>query len=192
MLAVPEKSKIKSVKDLNGKRIATELVNVTKRYLAKNKVKADVEFSWGATEVKPPILADAIVEIIETGSSLKANKLKIIDTVITVTNKFIANKNSWKDPKKRDKMQSIALLLKGALKAECLVGLKLNIKATNLGKVIKILPALNNPTVSNLADPKWKAVETIIDESIVREIIPRLKKAGAEGIVEYPLNKVIH
>jgi ATP phosphoribosyltransferase len=191
VLAVPENSAIKTVKDLKGKRIATELVNVTKKFLAGKKVRAKVEFSWGATEVKVPDLADAIVEITETGSSLKANKLKPINTVIKVTNKFIANKKAWQDPLKRDKMESMALLLKGALRAESLVGLKLNLRARDLSKVLKILPALNNPTISTLADAKWRAVETIIDEGVVREIIPKLKKAGAEGIVEYPLNKVI-
>jgi ATP phosphoribosyltransferase len=191
VLAVPEASPIKSVKDLAGKRVATELVNVTKKYLAKNKVKAEVEFSWGATEVKPPVLADAIVEITETGSSLKANKLKIIDTLMTVTNRFIANRETWKNPDKRDKMEGLALLLKGALRAESLVGIKLNVRLKDLDTILKILPALNNPTISTLSDKAWKAVEVIFEESVVREIIPKLKKAGAEGIVEYPLNKVI-
>jgi len=191
VLAVPEDSPIKSAKDLNGKRIATELVNVTKKYLAKKKVKAEVEFSWGATEVKPPVLADAIVEITETGSSLRANKLKIIDTVRTVSNKLIANRKAWRDPVKREKMESMALLLQGALRAESLVGIKLNVRNKNLDSILGLLPALNNPTISHLADDSWKAVEVIFEESIVREIIPKLKKAGAEGIVEYPLNKVI-
>ncbi|OGS35247.1 MAG: ATP phosphoribosyltransferase [Elusimicrobia bacterium RIFOXYB2_FULL_49_7] len=191
VLAVPDESPIKSVKDLQGKRVATELVNVTKKYLIKHNVKAEVEFSWGATEVKPPVLADAIVEITETGSSLRANKLKIIDTIMTVSNQFIANKNAFHNTAKREKMESIALLLQGALKAESLVGLKLNIRKSNLDKVLKILPSLNNPTVSTLANDAWRAVETIIEERVVREIIPKLKKAGAEGIVEYPLNKVI-
>jgi len=191
VLAVHESSSFKSVKDLNGKKVVTELVSVTKRYLKKNKVTAEVEFSWGATEVKPPVLADAIVEITETGSSLRANKLKIIDTIMTVSNQFIANKNAFHNTAKREKMESIALLLQGALKAESLVGLKLNIRKSNLDKVLKILPSLNNPTVSTLANDAWRAVETIIEERVVREIIPKLKKAGAEGIVEYPLNKVI-
>jgi len=191
VLAVPEGSNIRTVKDLKGKRIATELVNVTNKYLAKRRVKAKVEFSWGATEVKPPVLADAIVEITETGSSLRANKLKVIDTVMTVTNQFIANRKAWKDPQKREKMENIAMLLNGALRAESLVGLKMNVRKNRLAKVIKNLPALNNPTISALADGKWSAVETIVEENIVREIIPRLKKSGAEGIVEFPLNKVI-
>jgi ATP phosphoribosyltransferase len=191
VLAVPENSSIRSARDLKGKRVATELVNVTRKYLAKKKVKAEVEFSWGATEVKPPVLADAIVEITETGSSLRANKLKIIDTVMTVSNRLIANKKSWQDPEKREKLESIALLLKGALRAENLVGIKLNVRISDLDQVLKLLPALNNPTISTLANGSWKAVEVIFEENIVREIIPKLKKAGAEGIVEYPLNKVI-
>jgi ATP phosphoribosyltransferase len=191
VLAVPGNSVYRSARDLKGCRIATELVNVTRKYLARKKVRAAVEFSWGATEVKPPVLADAIVEITETGSSLAANNLRIIDTVMTVTNKFIANKKAWRNPEKREKMESIALLLKGALKAESLVGLKMNVGTKNLKAVIGLLPALNNPTISPLADNAWKAVETIVEESVVREIIPKLKKAGAQGIVEYPLNKVI-
>lgn len=191
VLAVPEDSKIKSVKDLKGRRVATELVNVTKKYLAKNKVKAEVEFSWGATEVKPPVLADAIVEITESGSSLKANKLKIIDTLMTVKNQLIASKAAYQDCAKREKIENIALLLGGALRAGSLVGIKLNVRNMDMDKVLKLLPALNNPTISSLVNNSWKAVESIIDESTVREIIPKLKKAGAEGIVEYPLNKVI-
>jgi len=191
VLAVPEDSLIKGVKDLQGKRISTELVNVTKKYLEKNGVKAEVEFSWGATEVKPPAFADAIIEITETGSSLRANKLRIADTVMTVVNKFACNKAAWKDPAKREKMENLALLLKGALKAESLVGIKLNCRDQDMEAIVKVLPALNNPTVSSLHDAGWKAVEVIVEENIVREIIPKLKKAGAEGIVEYPLNKVI-
>jgi len=192
VLAVPEDSPFKSVKDLNGKRISTELINVTKNYLKKNNVQAEVEFSWGATEVKPPVFADAIVEITETGSSLKANKLRIIDTVLTVANKFICNKTAWDIPEKREKLESISLLLKGALKAESLVGIKLNCRTKDQDAVLAILPSLNTPTISSLADNAWRAIEVIVDESIVRVIIPKLKKAGAEGIVEYPLNKVIY
>lgn len=191
VLAVPENSKIKSVKDLQGKRVATELINVTKKYLAKNKVKAKVEFSWGATEVKPPVFADAIVEITETGSSLRANKLKIIDVLMTVTNKFAANKNALKDAKKKKKIENIAMLLDGALRAQSLVGIKMNVEKNILKKAISLIPALNKPTISDLIDDKWCAVETIIDESIVRDLIPKLRDAGARGIVEYPLNKVI-
>ncbi len=191
VLAVPEDSPIKSVNDLNGKRISTELVNVTKQYLEKNGIKAEVEFSWGATEVKPPAFADAIVEITETGSSLKANKLRIAETVMTVVNKFVCNHAAWNNPAKKEKIENISMLLKGALKAENLVGIKLNTKTENLESVVKILPSLNNPTVSSLVDSNWKAMEVIVKESVVREIIPKLKKAGAEGIVEYPLNKVI-
>ena len=191
VLAVPNDSKIKSAKDLEGKRIATEVVNITKGYLKKNKVKASVEFSWGATEVKPPMLVDAIVELTETGSSLEANNLKIVETILESTTRFIVNKKAWENPVKRHKIENIAILLKGALLAHEKVGLKLNVQKDHLKKVLDILPALKNPTLSQLTDCNWYAVETIIDESIVREIIPRLKRAGAEGIIEYPLNKVI-
>jgi ATP phosphoribosyltransferase len=192
VLAVPEESPIKSVKDLKGKRIATEVVNLTKRYLRKHKVKAEVEFSWGATEVKAHELVDAIVEITETGSSLKANKLRIVDTLLYSTPRLIVNYESWKNGWKRQKIEKISLLLKGALEAESKVGLKMNILHKNLATLLKTLPALRNPTISNLSLEGWVAVETIIDEHIVRELIPELKMAGAEGIIEYPLNKVVY
>jgi ATP phosphoribosyltransferase len=192
VLCVPEGSPIKSVKDLKGKRIATEVVNVTKKYLRKHNVKADVEFSWGATEVKAHELVDAIVELTETGSSLRANKLRIVDTLLVSTPRLIANRESWKDSWKRKKIETLALLLKGALEAEAKVGLKMNIAQKNLAKLLKSLPALRNPTISSLSQKGWVAVETIIDECIVREIIPKLKAAGAEGIIEYPLNKVVY
>ena len=191
VMAVSENSDIKNVKDLEGKRIATELVNVTKNYLEKNNVKASVEFSWGATEIKVPELADAIAELTETGSSLKANNLKIIDTILESTTKLIANKDSIKDSWKKKKIEGIALLLKGALLAEEKVGLKMNIEKKNLNRLLVLLPALKNPTISELSDKEWVAVETIIDERIVREIIPKLKKVGARGIIEYSLNKII-
>jgi ATP phosphoribosyltransferase len=192
VLCVPEKSPIKSVKDLRGKRIATEVVNVTKKYLRKHGVKADVEFSWGATEVKAHELVDAIVELTETGSSLRANKLRIVDTLLVSTPRLIANCESWKDSWKRKKIETLALLLKGALEAEAKVGLKMNIAERKLPALLKSLPALRNPTISSLSQKGWVAVETIIDECIVREIIPKLKAAGAEGIIEYPLNKVVY
>jgi ATP phosphoribosyltransferase len=192
VLAVPEESKIKTVKDLNGKRIATEVVGLTKKYLRKHKVNADVEFSWGATEIKARELVDAIVEITETGSSLRANNLRIVDTLMTSTPRLIVNHDSWKNSFKRQKLEKIAMLLKGAIDAEAKVGLKLNIEEKNLAKLLKSLPALRNPTVSYLSMDGWVAVETIIDEHIVREIIPQLKSAGAEGIIEYPLNKVVY
>ena len=191
VLAVHEESSYKSVKDLAGKKIATELVNVTQEYLKKQKVRAEVEFSWGATEVKPPNLADAIVEATETGSSLRANHLRIIDTVLVSTTQFIANKKSYAHPWKRRKMENIMLLLKGAILAQDKVGLKMNVGKKDLEKVLKILPAMKKPTISNLSDKEWFDVETIIDEAVVRELIPELKKAGATGIIEYPLNKVI-
>ena len=192
MLAVPEASKIKSAKDLAGKRIATEVVNLTKKYLRKHKVKADVEFSWGATEVKAHELVDAIVEITETGSSLRANKLRIVDTLMSSTPRLIANKDAWANPWKKQKLETLALLLRGALDAEAKVGIKLNIKEKNLPKLLQSLPALRNPTVSNLSQSDWVAVETVIDEAVVREMIPQLKQLGAEGIIEYPLNKVVY
>jgi ATP phosphoribosyltransferase len=192
VIAVPEDSAIKTVKDLAGKRIATELVGTTKRFLAERGVTATVEFSWGATEVKVPDLVDAIVDITETGSSLRANKLRIVDTVLTSTTRFIANKRSWADPAKRKKIETIALLLKGALEAEIKVGLKLNAPRAAVDGIIAKIPSLRNPTVSPLSNPDWVALETIIDESIVREIIPQLKSLGAEGIVEYPLNKIVY
>jgi ATP phosphoribosyltransferase len=192
VLAVPEDSKIKSVKDLRGKRIATEVVNLTRKYLRDHKVKAEVEFSWGATEFKAHELVDAIVELTETGSSLRANKLRIVDTLLTSTPRLIANHDSWKDAWKRHKMETLALLLKGALEAEAKVGLKMNIAERNLQKLLQSLPALRNPTISSLSQHGWVAVETIIDEHVVRELIPALKAAGAEGIIEYPLNKVVY
>ncbi len=191
VLAVPENSKIKSVKDLQGKRIATELVATTKRYLKKNKVKANVEFSWGATEVKPPRLVDAIVDITETGSSLRANNLKIIDTVTESSTVFIANKKAWKDDWKRQKIENIILLIKGTLSAESYVGLKLDVEEKDLDKVVKQLPALQKPTIAPLSSKKWFAIDTIVKESSVRTIIPALKRAGAVGIVEYSINKII-
>ncbi len=191
VLAVHESSPFKSVKDLNGKKIVTELVGVTKRYLKKNKVNARVEFSWGATEAKPPRLADAIVEATETGSSLRANKLKIIDTVITSIPKFIANKTSVRNSWKKQKIDNLILLLEGAMRAQEKVGLKMNVEKKCLNKVLALLPAMKKPTIAALTDENWLDVETIIDESIVRELVPALKKAGATGIIEYPLNKVI-
>ena len=192
VLAVPEESPIKSVKDLEGKRIATEVVHLTKSYLKKHGVKAEVEFSWGATEVKAHELVDAIVEVTETGSSLRANKLRIVDTLLTSTPRLIVNHDSWKNAWKRTKIETLALLLRGALEAEAKVGLKMNIEHSRLASLLKTLPALRNPTIAQLRQPGWVAVETIIDEHIVREIIPQLKAAGAEGIIEYPLNKVVY
>ncbi len=191
VLAVPETSPFQSVKDLEGKIIATELVATTKRYLAKNGVTAKVEFSWGATEVKPPVLADAIVEVTETGSSLRANKLRIIETVLESNTQLIANVDSWRDASKRRKIEDIRLLLEGAINALGRVGLILNVRKECLPAVLNILPALKNPTISNLSDPNWVAVHTILDEITVRNIIPRLKEAGGQGIVEYPLNKIV-
>jgi ATP phosphoribosyltransferase len=191
VLAVPDGSPFKSVKDLQGKIIATELVSATKRYLAANGVTAKVEFSWGATEVKPPELADAIVEVTETGSSLRANKLRIIETVLESNTQLIANIDSWKDPAKRRKLEDIRMLLEGAINALGKVGLMLNVEKTNLAAVIAVLPALKKPTISTLSDDDWLAVNTILDEMTVRTIIPRLKEAGAQGIVEYPLNKIV-
>ncbi len=191
VLAVHNDSPFKSVKDLEGKKISTELVNATKNYLKKNNVKAEVEFSWGATEVKPPRLVDAIVEATETGSSLRANNLKIIDTILTSVPKFIANKKSYQDAWKKKKMDNIVMLLQGAIRAQEKVGLKMNVAKKDLPNILKILPALKTPTVSALSEEGWCDVDTIIDESVVREIIPALKAAGASGIIEYPLNKVI-
>jgi len=193
VLAVPEGSGIKSVKDFAGKRIATELVNVTKEYFQKNRVKVEVEFSWGATEVKVNAgLVDAIVELTETGRSLKANKLVELATICESTTQFIANINAYKDNWKRNKMEEISLLLKGAIAAEEKVGLKMNVKKTDLKKVISVLPALKKPTISSLSQEGWLAIETVIDEKVVRTLIPELKKRGAQGIIEYPLNKVIY
>jgi ATP phosphoribosyltransferase len=191
VLAVPEASPYKSVKDLEGKIIATELVAATKRYLQRNGVTAKVEFSWGATEVKPPELADAIVEVTETGSSLRANKLRIIDTVLESNTQLIANVKSWQDPEKRQKLEDIKMLLDGAIAALGKVGLMLNVEKSNLDAVLSVLPALKRPTISTLSEDGWLAVNTILEESTVRTIIPRLKSAGAQGIVEYPLNKII-
>ena len=192
VLAVPEDSPVRTAKDLNGKRVATEVVNLTKKYLKQHGVKAEVEFSWGATEVKAHELVDAIVEITETGSSLRANNLRIVDTLLVSTPRLIANRAAWKGRWKRGKIERLALLLHGALEAEAKVGLKMNIAERNLAKLLKSLPALRNPTVSHLSQPGWVAVETIIDEHVVRELIPLLKAAGAEGIIEYPLNKVVY
>jgi len=192
VLAVPEKSPIRSARDLKGKRIATEVVNLTRKYLRKHGVKAEVEFSWGATEIKAHELVDAIVELTETGSSLRANNLRIVDTLLASTPRLIANHAAWKNKWKRQKIETMTLLLKGALEAETKVGLKMNIAEKNLAKLLQSLPALRNPTVSRLSQSDWVAVETIIDEHVVRELLPRLKAAGAEGIIEYPLNKVVY
>jgi ATP phosphoribosyltransferase len=192
VLAVPENSPIQSVKDLEGKRIATEVVNLTKRWLKKHGVKAEVEFSWGATEVKAHEMVDAIIEVTETGSSLRANKLRIVETLLTSSPRLIVNHDAWKDPFKRQKVETLALLLRGALEAESKVGLKMNIAEKNLQGLLASLPALRNPTISQLSQPGWVAVETIIDEAVVRQLIPQLKAAGAEGIIEYPLNKVVY
>ena len=191
VLAVPEASPFRRVEDLEGKIIATELVATTKRYLAQHGVKAKVEFSWGATEVKPPVLADAIVEVTETGSSLRANKLTIIDTVLESNTQLIANKGSWEDPAKRQKLEDMRMLLQGAINALGKVGLMLNVHKDHLAAVLAVLPALKRPTISHLSDEEWLAVNTILDETTVRDIIPRLKQAGGEGIVEYPLNKIV-
>ncbi len=191
VVAVPMDSKIRTIKDLEGKRVATELLGFTKRYFKSKGIKAEVDFSWGATEVKPPHLADAIVEITETGTSLKANNLRIIETITESTTRFIANKKAWHDKVKRQKMENVALLLKGALAAEEKVGLKMNVPEKSFKKILSLLSAMHSPTVSCLSDPGWYAIDVIIDEPRVRDIIPKLKNAGASGIVEYPLNKVI-
>jgi len=192
VLAVPEDSDIQSVKDLEGKRIATELVQATKRYLQEHGVSAEVEYSWGATEVKVPLLVDAIVEGTETGSSLRAHHLRIVDTVAESTTKLIASHQAWADAWKREKIEVLAVLLRGALEAEGKVGLKMNVPKARLEQVSRQLPALHTPTISNQVDPDWVAIEVIVDKQFVRDIIPRLRKAGAKGIVEYPLNKVIY
>lgn len=191
VVAVPLDSKIKTIKDLQGKRIATELVGFTRRYLQSHGIKAEVDFSWGATEVKPPYLADAIVELTETGTSLKANNLRIVETIIESTTRFIANKKAWQDKWKRQKMENISLLLRGALAAEEKVGLKMNVPEDAFSKVLGLLSAMHSPTVSELSDPGWRAIDVVIDEDIARDLIPKLKSVGASGIVEYPLNKVI-
>jgi ATP phosphoribosyltransferase len=192
VVAVPENSEIHSVKDLEGKRIATELVNATRRYLEKHGVSAEVEYSWGATEIKVPHLVDAIVEGTETGSSLRAHKLRIVDTVVESSTKLIANHGAWGDPWKREKLETIGMLLRGALEAEAKVGLKMNAPKSQLEQIIQQLPALHTPTIASQTDTEWVAIEVIIDEETVRDLIPRLRKAGAEGIIEYPLNKVIY
>ena len=191
VVAVPNDSPIQGVKDLQGKRIATEAVGLTKRYLADHGVTAEIEFSWGATEVKAPELVDAIVELTETGSSLRANQLRIVDTVLTSTTRFIANKDAWANKEKRAKIEQMALLLAGALNAENKVLIKMNAKKGDVASICGVLPALHAPTVNPLGDPSWVAIETVVDESIVREIIPQLKAAGASGIIELALNKVV-
>lgn len=191
VLAVPESSPVQSVKDLQGKIIATELVAATERYLQSHGVTAKVEFSWGATEVKPPELADAIVEVTETGSSLRANKLRIVETVMESNTQLIANLDSWKDAWKRRKLEDMRMLLEGAINALGKVGMMLNVEKKNLAAVLSVLPALKKPTISPLSEGEWLALNTILDETTVRTIIPRLKEAGAQGIVEYPLNKIV-
>ena len=192
VLCVPEASAFKTPSDLAGKRIATELVQTVKRYFAAKNIPVEIEFSWGATEVKVPDLVDAIVDITETGSSLRANKLRIVDTLMETNTKLIANKKAWADPVKRRKIETIALLVRGALEAESKVGLKMNAPKKALAAITAAVPSLRDPTVSPLSNPDWVALETIIDESVVREILPKLKALGAEGIVEYPLNKVVY
>ena len=191
VLAVREGSPIKRPAHLQGKRIATEAVGLTRRYLRQHKVKADVEFSWGATEVKPPVLADAIVDVSETGSSLRANNLRVLDTVLESTPRFVANKDAYEDPWKRRKMERLLLLLKGAIDAADRVGLMLNVRRDHLDRVLALLPALATPTISTLSDERWAAVNTVIEERLVRDLIPQLAEAGAQGIVEYPLNKIL-
>ncbi len=194
VVAVPEESPIQTIQDLQGKRIATELVGGTRRYLADRGVEAEVEFSWGTTEVKAriPGLVDAIVELTETGSSLRANRLRIVDTICESTTRFIVNRAAWEDPWKREKAENLLILLKGALEAEAKVGLKMNVPRARLDEVIATLPALHTPTISNQKDEAWVALEVIADEQEVRDMIPQLKRVGAEGIIEYPLNKVIY
>ena len=191
IVAVPNDSKIKSVKDLNGKTIATEAIGIVKNYLKKNKIKANVEFSWGATEVKAPELVDAIVDLTETGSSLRANNLRIVDTILVSTTRFIANKDAWANKAKRAKLEQLKMLLLGALEAQRRVLLKCNAPAKTLEKVVKAMPALHAPTINKLHDADWFAVESVVEERLVRDIIPLLKEAGATGIIELPLNKII-
>src|SRR5271157_5457862 len=191
VLAVPEDSPAQRAEDLRGSTIATELVSVTTRYFQQRGIEVKVEFSWGATEVKPPTLADAIVEVTETGSSLKANRLRIIDTVLESNTQIIANKKAWAEPDKRTKIENLALMLRGAMEAQGRVGLMLNVKVADLPAVLGVLPALNSPTISPLSDSTWVAVNTILEEAACWEVIPRLKAANAQGIVEYPLNKVV-
>jgi ATP phosphoribosyltransferase len=191
VLAAPESSSYKTPEDLAGKIVATELVNVTKKYFGALGVEVRVEFSWGATEVKPPMLADAIVEVTETGSSLRANRLRIIDTVLESNTQIIANRSTWADCEKRRKIENLALMLRGAMEAKDRVGLMLNVRKQDLECVLAVLPALKRPTISTLSDPEWLAVNTVIEESLAWQVIPRLKEAKAQGIVEYPLNKVV-
>jgi ATP phosphoribosyltransferase len=191
VLAVPNDSPIQSAKDLQGKRIATEVVNLTRRWLRQQGVEANIEFSWGATEVKPPRFADAIVDVTETGSSLRANNLRIVAELLQSTTRFIANERAYADPWKKQKMDDLVLMLQGAMAAEGKVGLMMNVRQADLPTVLGVLPALQKPTISSLSDPGWVDVLTIIDEAIVRHIVPQLKQAGARGIVEYPLNKII-
>jgi ATP phosphoribosyltransferase len=191
VLAVPEDSPVRGVKDLQGKRIATEVVSLTRRWLTQNGVEAHVEFSWGATEVKPPRLADAIVEVTETGSSLRANNLRIVAELMQSTTRFISNHAAYADPWKRQKIDDLVMMLQGAMAAEGKVGLMMNVPAAALQAVVAVLPALQKPTISSLSDPEWVAINTIIDENTVRHIVPQLKQAGARGIVEYPLSKII-
>ena len=191
VLAVPQGSKFRKAEDLEGKRVATELVKVSRDFFRKRGVNVDVEFSWGSTEAKPPLLADAIVELTETGTSLRANNLRIVETVLESTTKLIANAAAWEDPWKRKKLENLNLLLQGALLAEEKVGLKMNLPRRKLEKVLAVLPAMHTPTIADLADREWMALEVIIDEKVVRDLLPELKRAGASGIVEYPLNKII-
>jgi len=191
VVAVPNESPIRRIEDLGGKRIATELVQYTRRFLRERGIEAQVEFSWGATEVKAPRLADAIVELTETGSTLRANNLRIVGTILESTTVLIANRQAWKNPWKREKIRRIEMLLTGALRAEEKVGLKMNVKRSDLSRVLKVLPAMQNPTLSSLSEEGWFSLEVIVDEKVVRDLIPVLKNAGASGIVEYPLNKVI-
>jgi ATP phosphoribosyltransferase len=191
VIAVPNDSKIKSIKDLNGKRIATELVGFTRRYLKSKNIRADIDFSWGATEVKPPHLADAIVELTETGNSLRANNLRVLETILESSTRFIANKKAWQNKWKQQKMENIVMLLKGALAAEEKVGLKMNVSKQDLKRVMSLLPAMHSPTISTLSDAGWYDLDVVIDEKTICDLIPKLKKAGASGIVEYKLNKVI-
>lgn len=192
IIAVPEASPVQCVKDLEGKRIATEVVNITRQYLKDNGVNAEVEFSWGATEVKVPDLVDAIVDLTETGNSIRANNLRIVDTLLYTNTVLVANKAAWENPVKRKKIENIAMLLQAALEANSKVGLKLNIEKSKLDEVLADMPALRNPTINRLTDENWVAIDTILDEKVVREMIPELKARGAEGIIEYPLNKVVY
>jgi len=191
VLAVPGDSPIKEVRDLEGKRLATEAVNLTKRFLAANGITAQVEFSWGATEVKPPYLADAIVELTETGSSLRANNMRIIETILETNTKLIANRKSWDDPEKRRKMEQLSMLLEGAINAEGKVGLLMNVHRDDLERVLSMLPSLQKPTIAALTDEAWVDVTVVLEEKLARDLIPELKRHGAQGIVEFPLNKVI-